>query len=290
MRKFSGQKYCEINQLNFNDFWGTGSDYELYHVVGKDIMYFHALFWPAVLKSANYRLPNAIFTHGFLTINGQKMSKSRGTFIQAKQFSKHFPSDCVRYYFAAKLSGGVEDIDLGAEDFIARVNADLIGKVVNIASRSASFIHKYFSGQLAQTIHDQVLYQQWCQTSEDIILSYQQQDNARAVRLLMSLADRINQYVDTAKPWVLAKDEASIAQVQLVCTMALNGFRLLMILLQPILPITAAKSMQFFNETSWSWKDLKPLLGQTIAPYEALLNRLQIEQWQNMISDDEVNT
>ncbi|NDH09170.1 MAG: methionine--tRNA ligase [Gammaproteobacteria bacterium] len=282
-------KYCQMHGLELETLWGPDSTYELYHIVGKDIMYFHALFWPAVLKGANYRLPNAIFTHGFLTINGQKMSKSRGTFIQAAQFIKHFPSDCIRYYFAAKLNGGIEDIDLNPEDFVARVNADLIGKVVNIASRSASFIHKYFLGQLAKNIEDQALYQQWSGASEDIFLCYQQQDNAKAVRLTMALADKINQYVDAQKPWVLAKDEATRADVQQICTMALNGFRLLMILLEPILPSTAEKSRQFFNESNWSWQHLDPLLGQTIAPYEPLMNRIQIEQWQAMLDEKDLS-
>ena len=282
-------KYCKMHGLKLETLWGKESPYELYHIVGKDIMYFHALFWPAVLKSANYRLPNAIFTHGFLTINGQKMSKSRGTFVQAAQFIKHFPSDCIRYYFAAKLNGGVEDIDLNPEDFIARVNADLIGKVVNIASRSASFIHKYFAGQLSLVLDDKALYQQWCGASEDIILCYQQQDNAKAVRLIMALADKINQYVDIQKPWVLAKDEDSRERVQNICTMALNGFRLLMIFLEPILPNTAEKSRQFFHENTWSWQNLNPLLAQMIAPYEPLLNRIQIEQWQAMLDDKDLS-
>lgn len=279
------QKYCHEKNLDLNAMWNPDSEYELYHVVGKDIMYFHALFWPALLKSANLRLPNAIFTHGFLTINGQKMSKSRGTFIQAKQFIKHFSSDVLRYYFAAKMNGGLEDLDLQGEDFIQRVNADLIGKVVNIASRSASFIHKFFDGQLSNQLPDEKLYQSWCAESADIILAYQQRDNAKALRLTMAVADRINQYVDAQKPWVMAKDPEQLSQVQAVCTMALNGFRLLMIFLQPVIPQMAMQAKAFLNETDWSWKNLDPLVGESIQPYQALLNRLQLDQWQVMLDD-----
>ena len=279
------QKYCNEKGLDFDAMWSPDSAYELYHVVGKDIMYFHALFWPALLKSANFRLPNAIFTHGFLTINGQKMSKSRGTFIQAKQFLNHFPSDVLRYYFAAKMNGGLEDLDLQGEDFIQRVNADLIGKVVNIASRSASFIHKFFEGHLSAQLPDTSLYQLWCSESADICLAYQQRDNARALRLIMGLADKINQYVDSQKPWVMAKNETQLPQVQSVCTMALNGFRLLMIFLQPVIPQMAIQAKAFFNEKDWSWLKLAPLVGTTIEPYQALLNRLQPDQWQAMLND-----
>ncbi|NCX96576.1 MAG: methionine--tRNA ligase, partial [Chitinophagia bacterium] len=201
------KKLCQEQNLDFNDFWKPDSKVELYHNVGKDIMYFHCLFWPALLSSAQYRLPNAIFTHGFLTVNGQKMSKSRGTFVQAQQFAKHLPTDTLRYYFAAKMNGGLEDLDLAGEDYIQRVNADLIGKVINIASRSASFIHKYFDGQLALELENNALFQQWTSESKDIILAYQQRDNAKAIRTIMALADKINQYVDIQKPWVMAKDE-----------------------------------------------------------------------------------
>lgn len=279
------QKYCNEKGLDFDAMWNPDSAYELYHVVGKDIMYFHALFWPALLKSANFRLPNAIFTHGFLTINGQKMSKSRGTFIQAKQFLNHFPSDVLRYYFAAKMNGGLEDLDLQGEDFIQRVNADLIGKVVNIASRSASFIHKFFEGHLSAQLPDTSLYQLWCSESADICLAYQQRDNARALRLIMGLADKINQYVDSQKPWVMAKNETQLPQVQSVCTMALNGFRLLMIFLQPVIPQMAIQAKAFFNEKDWSWLKLAPLVDTSIEPYQALLNRLQPDQWQAMLND-----
>jgi methionyl-tRNA synthetase len=283
------QKYCTEHQLDFNEFWKKDSDVELYHVVGKDIMYFHSLFWPAMLKGAQYRLPNAIFTHGFLTINGQKMSKSRGTFIQAQQFAKHLPTDTLRYYFAAKMNGSLEDLDLSSDDYIARVNADLIGKVINIASRSASFIHKYFAGQLSSSLESPELYQQWLAESSDIFLSFQQRDNAKAVRQIMALADKINQYVDAKKPWVMAKDPETLTQVQEVCTMALNGFRLLMMFLAPVLPHTCEKVQKFFGENTWSWNHIQAQLGSTIAPYEPLLTRLQAEQWTAMLNDVEVS-
>jgi methionyl-tRNA synthetase len=277
------QKYCHERGLDLTTFWGPNSDYELYHNVGKDIMYFHALFWPALLKSANFRLPNAIFTHGFLTVNGQKMSKSRGTFIQAKQFLEHFPSDCLRYYFACKMNGGLEDLDLQSEDFITRVNSDLIGKLVNIASRSASFIHKYFDGMLSTDCADIHLFESWRLASDDIFLAYQQRDNAKAMRLIMAVADKINQYVDLHKPWAMAKDPEQLAAVQGVCTMAINGFRLLMIFLQPVLPEMSKKVLNFLQEQSWSWKEIQPLLNHKIAVYEPLLMRLQAAQWEQMI-------
>jgi methionyl-tRNA synthetase len=283
------QKYCEEKQLDFNHFWKKDSKVELYHVVGKDIMYFHSLFWPAMLKGANYRLPNAIFTHGFLTINGQKMSKSRGTYIQAQQFAKHFPSDTLRYYFAAKMNGSLEDLDLSGDDYVQRVNADLIGKVVNIASRSSSFIHKYFNGRLSNSLETPELFNQWKAESQDIFLAFQQRDNARAIRHIMALADKINQYVDTQKPWVMAKDPQTLARVQDVCTMALNGFRLLMIFLAPVLPLTAEKVQKFFAEQQWSWQNIQALVGSEIAPYEALLTRLQLEQWAAMLNDIELS-
>lgn len=284
------QKYCQNHDLDFNDFWKKDSDIELYHVVGKDIMYFHALFWPALLKSADFRRPNAIFTHGFLTINGQKMSKSRGTFIQAKQFSKHFPTDTLRYYFAAKMNGGLEDLDLAGEDYIQRVNADLIGKVVNIASRSASFIHKLFQGKLSARLENPELFEQWLSERHEIILAYQQRDNARAIRHIMALADKINQYVDQQKPWVMAKNPEDVKQVQAVCTMALNGFRLLMQLLAPVLPEMVEKVKYFFNEKDWSWQDMQARLGDSIQSYEPLLMRLQWEEWQAMLNDSEASS
>ena len=281
------QKFCQEHNRDFNEFWQADSDVALYHNVGKDIMYFHCLFWPALLKSAQYRLPNAIFTHGFLTINGQKMSKSRGTFIQARQFAKHFPTDTLRYYFAAKMNGGLEDLDLSGEDYIQRVNADLIGKLVNIASRSASFIHKYFDGQLADSLADEAMFASWLAEQSAIVSAYQQRDNARAMRSIMALADKINQYFDGQKPWLLAKDEQQRQAVQLICTMALNGFRLLMQLLTPVLPNICQKAQEFFLEAHWHWQDFSPLLGTKVAPYQALLTRLHIEQWTQMLADTE---
>jgi methionyl-tRNA synthetase len=217
------------------------------------------------------------------------MSKSRGTFIQARQFSAHFPTDALRYYFAVKMNGGLEDLDLNSDDFIVRINSDLIGKLVNIASRSAGFIHKFFSGQLSTTLTDLDVYQQWSGEAKDIIQAYQQRDNARAIRMIMFIADKINQYVDAKKPWLMVKDEALLPEVQGVCTMALNGFRLLMIFLQPVLPMMSIQVKQFFQETDWSLQHLQPLLNQQISNYEPLMTRLQHEQWQQMLSTAEVS-
>ena len=279
------QKYCMQHNLSLETFWGADSPWELYHVVGKDIMYFHALFWPALLKSAALRLPNAIFTHGFLTINGQKMSKSRGTFIQADDFTKHFPTDCLRYYLSVKMNGGIEDIDLSPEDFIQRINADLIGKVVNIASRSAKFIHQFFADHLSKSLADEKLYLSWKAHACDIILAYQQRDNAKALRQVMLLADKVNQYVDAEKPWVMAKDPSQLDRVQAVCTMALNGFRLLILFLQPVLPKIASEALKFLRDTTATWQNLNPLLDAQIEPYEPLLNRLNLAQWEALLED-----
>ena len=182
------------------------------------------------------------------------------------------------------MNGGLEDIDLQSDDFIARVNSDLIGKLVNIASRSASFMHKYFDGNLAATCKDLALYQTWCNDADVIFKAYRDRDNAKAIRLIMAIADKINQYVDTHKPWVMAKDPELLPGVQDVCSMALNGFRLLMILLQPIIPDLAEKAQEFLKESSWSWQDLSPLCGHQIGVYVPLLTRLQPEQWQQMIA------
>jgi methionyl-tRNA synthetase len=266
---------CARTGLKFDDFLGADSTAELHHFIGKDILYFHTLFWPAVLQAAGMRRPTAVHTHGFLTINGQKMSKSRGTFITARRYLDSFPAEYLRYYIAAKLGSGIDDIDMNLDEFTSRLNSEIVGKLVNIASRCAGFITKASAGALAKSLADPELHAAFVAAGESIAAAYERRDTASAVRDIMALADRANQYVDTHKPWMLAKDPKRAAEVQSVCTQALNLFRVLMIYLQPVLPDMAARSMKFFKETRWSWAHAgTPLLGTTINPYEPLAVRL----------------
>ena len=268
-------KYCVENNRSFDEFWGTESTTELYHFVGKDIVYFHALFWPAMLAGAGYRLPTAIYTHGFLTVNGQKMSKSRGTFIEARTYLQHLNAECLRYYFAAKMNGRVEDLDLIFDDFMQRVNADLVGKVVNIASRCAGFINKHFDNQFADTLHDDALYASLLSAKDPIIRAYVERDYARAIRQIMELADRVNQYIDQHKPWTLAKDPANLPQVQAICSMGLNLFCVLMAYLKPVLPEMAKQSEIFLNSPI-TWDSIEsPLLAHRINPFVPLIRRVE---------------
>jgi methionyl-tRNA synthetase len=241
----SFKKYCENTGTSFDEYWHKDSTTELYHFVGKDIVYFHALFWPAILAGSEHRLPTAVFTHGFLTVDGQKMSKSRGTFIEARTYLKHLNPEYLRYYYAAKLNGRVDDLDLNLDDFIQRVNSDLVGKVVNIASRCAGFINKRFDNQLSTYLAEPTLYQDILEAKALIIEAFIARDYARAVRTIMEKADVINQYIDLNKPWILAKDPEQLPQVQAICTMGINLFRLLITYLKPILPTMAEASELF---------------------------------------------
>lgn len=271
----SFKKYCDEHQVSFDAFWGKDSQAELYHFVGKDIVYFHALFWPALLAGSGHRLPTAIFTHGFLTVNGQKMSKSRGTFIEARNYLQHLNPEYLRYYFAAKLNRRVEDLDLNFDDFIQRVNADLIGKLVNIASRCAGFIHKQFADRLADHLDKPELYAQLLAAREPIIKALVERDYAHAIRQIMEQAACVNQYIDAEKPWVLAKDPAQEARVQVVCTMGLNLFRLLMTYLKPVLPVMAHDAEVFLNTPPFSFEALDtPLLSHTIHAFKPLMTRV----------------
>jgi methionyl-tRNA synthetase len=266
---------CARTGLAFDDFFRVDSTTELHHFIGKDILYFHTLFWPAVLQAAGMRRPTAVHAHGFLTINGQKMSKSRGTFITARRYLQSFPPEYLRYYFAAKLSAGIDDMDMNTDEFTTRLNSEIVGKLVNIASRCAGFITKTAAGQLATTLADEALYAAFAEAGDAIAAAYEARDTASAVRHIMALADRANQYVDLRKPWMLAKDPHKAAEVQEVCTQGLNLFRVLMIYLQPVLPQMAEKAQRFFQEASWTWAHAaKPLLSTRINPYEPLAVRL----------------
>ncbi|HSJ47542.1 MAG TPA: methionine--tRNA ligase [Gammaproteobacteria bacterium] len=266
---------CNKTGLDFESFWGRDSDAELYHFIGKDIIYFHALFWPAMLEGAGFRTPSAIFAHGFLTVNGQKMSKSRGTFIKARTYLDHLNPEYLRYYFAAKLSGGVDDLDLSLEDFSQRVNADLVGKVVNIASRCAGFIGKLSGGKLATELPDPDLQDTFARCASEIADLYEKREFGHAMREIMALADRANQYIDEQKPWVLAKQEDQEARVQAICTQGLNLFRVLMIYLKPVLPAMAEQVEAFLQIEPLTWDSVStPLLGHTIAPFKPLMTRI----------------
>jgi len=264
--------------INFDDYWGVDSNNELYHFIGKDIARFHTLFWPAVLDGAGYRKPTAVFCHGFLTVNGLKMSKSRGTFIKARTYLEHLNPEYLRYYYTAKLSSGVDDIDLNLEDFMQRVNSDLVGKVVNIASRCAGFISKKFDSQLSAELPETELYNDIVTAGEQIAKFYENREYNKAVREIMAQADKANVYIDENKPWVLIKQQGREQKVQQICTQGLNMFRLLMTYLKPILPVTAEKSEAFLN-TEFSWTNLsQPLLSHRINKFKPLLTRIEKQQ------------
>ncbi len=258
----------------FDAYWRSEQATELYHFIGKDITYFHTLFWPAVLHGAGLRRPTAVFAHGFLTINGQKMSKSRGTFITARRYLDRLPAEPLRYYFAAKLGSGIEDVDFSADDFVARVNADLIGKLVNIASRCAAFIGRG-GGQLAAALPDPALYAQFAGAAIRIAELYEAREYAAAVREIMTLADEANRYIDRSKPWVLAREPARASEVRAIATQGLNLFRVLMSYLAPVLPGMAQRSAAFLGVPFESWEAVsEPLLASPIKAYEPLATRL----------------
>jgi len=271
-------------ELDFDHFWGPDSPAELYHFIGKDIIYFHALFWPAMLHGAGFRTPTAVFAHGFLTVDGQKMSKSRGTFIKARTYLDHLNPEYLRYYFAAKLGPGVDDIDLSLDDFQARVNADLVGKVVNIASRCASFITKRFDGRLAAELPSPALFDEFIAANAAIADAYERREFSRAVREIMALADRANQYIDETAPWVVAKQDGREAELQGICTQGLNLFRLLIGWLKPVLPATAEAAEAFLQIPPLTWADLSaPLLDHEIAKFKPLMTRVEPAQVQAML-------
>ena len=261
------------------EYIGAGSSAEMYHFIGKDIMYFHTLFWPALLHGSGHRLPSNVFVHGFLTANGQKMSKSRGTFINASTYLKHLDPEYLRYYFAAKSGSGVDDIDLNLEDFRQRVNADLVGKVVNVASRCTGFIHKRFGGKLAAAVHDEALLQEFTGAGESIAASYEAREYARAMRDIMALADRANQYIDRHKPWEMARSDPGSAELQQVCSLGLNLFRILIIYLKPVLPGLARRAEEFLGVEALAWDGLAtPLLDHPVRKFKPLLTRVEKER------------
>ncbi|MCB1629232.1 MAG: methionine--tRNA ligase [Xanthomonadales bacterium] len=278
------KEFADREGLDFEDWLKPDSHTELVHFIGKDILYFHTLFWPAVLHGAGMRTPNMVHAHGFLTVDGQKMSKSRGTFITAATYLAHFEPDYLRYYLAAKLGPGLSDLDLNLAEFPTKVNADLVGKVVNIASRCAGFISKRFDGQLSATLPDQALYQDFIAAGAEIQQAFAARDAAKAVRLIMTLADRANRYVDEHKPWVVAKEEGREADLQAICTQGINLFRVLIGYLKPILPFTADKAEAFLNSPLSGFEQLQqPLLAHAIERYQPLMTRLEADATQKLV-------
>jgi methionyl-tRNA synthetase len=276
--------------LDFDRFWAPDSTAELYHFIGKDIIYFHALFWPAMLHGAGFRTPTAVLAHGFLTVDGQKMSKSRGTFIKARTYLDHLDPEYLRYYFAAKLGPNVEDIDLNLADFTARVNADLVGKLVNIASRTASFITKRFDGRLADSLPDSPLLAELVAAGDSIAEAYERRELSRAMREVMALADRANQYIDEQAPWVMAKQPGREAELHRVCTLGLNLYRVLIGYLRPVLPRTAEASEAFLRIPALTWAALmQPLLDHEIDAFRPLLTRIDPKQIEAMLEASKVD-
>ncbi|MGD2056524.1 MAG: methionine--tRNA ligase [Gammaproteobacteria bacterium] len=282
----SCKNLCERSGRDFNAYWKRDSEAELYHFIGKDIIYFHALFWPAMLAGAGMRTPSAVFAHGFLTVNGQKMSKSRGTFIKARTYLKHLNPEYLRYYFAAKLGSGIDDLDLNLDDFQQRVNSDLVGKVVNIASRCAGFINKRFAGRLADTCAEPELYAEFLGAGEAIAADYEAREFGHAIRRIMALADRANQYIDAGKPWVLARQQGREQAVQDICSVGINLFRILATWLQPVLPAMAREAEHFLNIPPLAWEAVStPLTAHTINPFTPLLTRVEPEKVTAMLED-----
>ncbi|ONG41483.1 methionine--tRNA ligase [Alkanindiges hydrocarboniclasticus] len=261
--------------LTFMDYWGKDSNAELYHFIGKDIVYFHALFWPAMLEGAGYRTPTGVFVNGFLTVNGQKMSKSRGTFIKAETYLEHLNPEYLRYYFASKLSDKVEDSDLNLDDFILKVNSDLVGKVVNIASRCAKFINTKFDNKMSALCSEPELVQSFIDAGDDIGKAYEAREFSTAIRDIMSLADKANQYIDEKKPWALAKIDGMDNEVQDVCSVGLNLFRQLVVYLVPVLPSLAKQVQLFFKLDSMDFASRQQvLLDHEVYTFQPLMQRV----------------
>ena len=274
----SFKNLCDREGIDFNEFWAEGSEAELYHFIGKDIVYFHSLFWPAMLEGSGYRKPTNVFAHGYVTVDGAKMSKSRGTFIQASTYLNHIDPECLRYYYAAKLNNRIEDLDFNLEDFVQRVNTDIVNKLVNLASRNAGFIAKRFAGKLANKLEDETLFTEFTAQAEQIATYYESREYNKAIREIMALTDKANKYIDEKAPWVIAKEEGKEAELQAVCSMGIELFRVLMAYLKPVLPKLAERA-EGFLQTELRWDNInQPLLGHTLAPFKALFSRLEKKQ------------
>lgn len=274
----SFKNLCERKGINFEEFWKKDSTTELYHFIGKDIVYFHSLFWPAMLEGSGYRKPTNVFAHGYVTVDGAKMSKSRGTFIQASTYLKHIDPECLRYYYAAKLNDRIEDLDFSLDDFIQRVNSDIVNKLVNLASRNASFITKRFDGKLATNLEDESLFKDFIAQAETIASCYESREFNKAIRAIMELTDKANKYIDDKAPWVIAKEEGREAELQAICSMGIELFRVLMSYLKPVLPKLAERA-EAFLQSELRWDNIAtPLFGHTLAPFKSLFSRLEKKQ------------
>ncbi|OUS24330.1 methionine--tRNA ligase [Thalassotalea sp. 42_200_T64] len=285
----SFKNLCDKKGINFDEFWKKDSDAELYHFIGKDIIYFHSLFWPAMLKGADYRQPTSVYAHGFVTVNGTKMSKSKGTFIKGRTYLDHLNPEYLRYYFAAKLTSRIDDLDLNLEDFAQRVNSDLVGKVVNIASRCASFISKKFDGMLSSNIADQALADEVMAGGDSIAALYESREFGKAMREIMALADKVNEYIAVKEPWQLIKEDGKQQEVQDICSLGINLFRILMIYLKPVLPELSAKTAAFLND-ELVWEGHKMLLvDHKVNKFKALLQRVEMDKVNAMVEDSKEN-
>lgn len=274
----SFKNLCDKQNIDFDSYWKENSDAELYHFIGKDIIYFHSLFWPAMLEGAGYRKPTSVYAHGFVTVNGAKMSKSKGTFIKGRTYLDHLNPEYLRYYYAAKLTNRIDDLDLNLEDFAQRVNSDLVGKVVNIASRCASFITKRFDGMLSETIDDQALADEVTSAGDRLAELYENREFGKAMREIMALADKVNEYIAVKEPWQLIKDETKQQEVQNICSLGINLFRTLMIYLKPVLPVLAESTEGFLND-ELLWEGHKTLLtSHKINKFKALLQRVDMDK------------
>lgn len=282
----SFKNYCDHRgTISFDDFWQKDSSTELYHFIGKDIVYFHSLFWPAMLEGSDHRKPTNIFVHGYVTVDGAKMSKSRGTFIQANTYLKYLDPDCLRYYYAAKSSAAIDDIDLSLEDFVQRVNSDIVNKVVNIASRCAGFIHKRFDGKLSQYILDQDLYDMFIAKASIIGEHYEARELGKAIREIMALADEANRFIDEKAPWIVAKQADQEQLLQDICSMGINLFRVIMTYLTPVIPSLSQRSEEFLNTTlQWDTLD-QPLVNHTINKFKTLFSRIEMSNIEKMIEE-----
>ncbi|ABU60945.2 methionine--tRNA ligase [Francisella tularensis] len=283
----SFKDYCNKNNINFGDFWGdSSSESELYHFIGKDIIYFHALFWPAILSSTGYKTPTSVFANGFLTVNGKKMSKSRGTFIQARTYLDNLEPSYLRYYFASRLTSRIDDIDLNLEEFVTKSNSDIVGKVVNIASRCAGFIYKKFDATLSGEIFDPELESEFSKNHDAITQAFEKREFAHAVRLIMALADKANQFIDYHKPWQLAKEEGQEQKVHQVCSQGINMFKVLIAYLKPIIPSIVAEAERFLNIQFISWADApKFLINHKIDKFKPLATRIEKEKVDKILED-----
>ena len=274
---------CEKTGDNYDDFVKEGSEIEMDHFIGKDILYFHSLFWPATLKAAQMRLPSHIYVHGYVTVNGAKMSKSKGTFIKAKTFLKFLKPETLRYYFASKMNSSAVDIDLSLDDFMAKVNSDIVGKVVNLASRTAGFIAKRFDGKLSSAPYNTEILKKAASIREDVIKGYESRNYAEAIRTIMALADEANRYIDAEAPWVIAKQEGQEDKLQKVCSDGINLFRALITYLQPVLPEVAAHAEEFLNTKLDFFTLDNPLVDHQINKFKPLFNRIEKTQIDAMI-------